>query len=147
MKTPFKSCRKQSKGTPIYRLPKYGRWRPSQQICLLTVDRQRSNLPLGRSVDRPVDRKLGNDPAVDCPVDQPTVRFLTVVPAVDRSVDRKLANDPAVDRAISREQRRSGGRPPGRPTQAVHVCAHRSTGAMTDFCPGRPSGRPAEGQV
>ena len=38
-KTLFKSCRKQSKGTPIYRHPKSSRWGPKQQLTLLTVDR------------------------------------------------------------------------------------------------------------
>ena len=107
LKTLLKSCRKQSKGSPFYRLLKCDHWRPTQQTGLLSVDR---------------------------PIDRPTVRFLTVVPAVNRPIDRCLANDPAVDRpvnrAISREQRLSGGRLHGRPAQAMYVCAHRSTGAV-----------------
>ena len=58
MKTHLKSCRKQYKGTPIYRLPKTSRWGSNQQSGLLKVYR---------------------------PVDRPTVRFLTVV---QRSTDR-----------------------------------------------------------
>ena len=59
-------------------------------------------LTLRRSVDRPVDRQLGNGLAVDRPV----------------------------DRAISKEQKLSGGRSCGRSVQPVHVCAYRSTEAV-----------------
>jgi len=78
-------------GAPFYKLQKSARWKPTQQLWLLTVDRpvdrQRSNFrPLGRSVDWLVERQLGNGLAIDRPV----------------------------DRAISREQQLSGGRPCGR---------------------------------
>ena len=110
LKTHLKSCRKQPKRSPFYRLQKCGRWRPTQQSRLLAVDR---------------------------PVDRPTVKFLTVVPAVDRPIDRCLANDLAVDRpvdpAISREQRLSGGRPCGRPDLGrACLCVDRLV-RWTDF--------------
>ena len=39
----LKSCLKQPKGAPIYRLIKTSRWGPNQQFRLLSVDRQRSD--------------------------------------------------------------------------------------------------------
>ena len=141
MKTHFKYCRKESKGTPIYRLPKYGRWRPTQQESLLLVDSQ---------------------------VDRPTVRFPTVVPPVDRPVDRGLDTE---SRALCRStaagrpangqisDRCATGRPGGRPRPGyreqsslpvdrpvdratgppakwpVHVCAHRLTRPVDRLLP------------
>ena len=104
-KTLLKSCEKQSKGTPIYRLPKYGRWRPTQQEILLSVDR---------------------------PVDRPTVRFLTVVPVVDWPVNRDLniesSSSPPIDRGHFQRAELSGGRS-GRSTgpPAYRACARSCT--------------------
>ena len=127
MKTHLKSCRKQSKGTQIYRLSKYGRWRSTQQDSL---------------------------PSVDYPVDRPTVKFLTVVPTVDRPVDRGLKTesrsslpvDRPVDRGLFQRAELSGGRPALQPNKVMHICAHRSTARSTDLWLDRPCGRPAEGQ-
>ena len=73
MKTHFKSCLKQPKTAPIYRPKKYSRWGPTHQKTLLSVDRQGSD-PLGKAIDRPVDRKLGYDLAVDRLVDRAIYR-------------------------------------------------------------------------
>ena len=56
--TLFKSCVKQTKTAPFYRVQKYSRW---GQTC------------------------SQDDLSVDRPVDRPTVIFLTVVPPVDRA--------------------------------------------------------------
>ena len=100
MKTHLKSYIKQIKTTPIYRPKKYSCWGPTQQETLLSVDRQRSDFrPLGKVVDRTVDRKLGLDLSVDRPRPGPFTESRSSL-AVDLAVDQPLA---------------------------VHVCAYRST--------------------
>ena len=119
-----KTMKKPAQEMGIYTLSK---------ICMLAVWKGQ-NCPSGRP-----------------PVDRPTVIFLTVEPPVDRGLDTE-------SRALCRLTARSTGtrsrkqsslvvdwvgRPALQPIRPVHVRAHRST----DFCLGRPSGRPTEGQV
>ena len=83
--------------------------------------------------------------SVDRPVDQPTVRFLTVEPSVDRGQDTESTAlcpvDRSVDRGLSREQSSLDGRPgrsAGPPARTgVHVCARRSTGSVDRLKPGQ----------
>ena len=97
LKTHFKSCVKQPKTTPIYRPQKTSRYRPNQQLMLLPVDL--------------------------LSVDQPTVKFLIVVPPVDRPIDRGRIQRAELSgrltaRSIgarSRELCSLDGRSPGRP--------------------------------
>ena len=84
----------------------------------LTVESQ-----IGLSVDRPVDR--------------PTVRNLTVVPAIDRPVDRGLDTESRLSvrstGAFQRAEALCGrpGRSTGPPARTgVHVCARRSTDSV-----------------
>ena len=84
-----------------------------------------------------------NGLSVDHPVDQPTVRFLTIG-VVDRSVDRppprpSLSIDRPVDMAKTRELPLWVGRAPGRPGPTTRLttkaCARRSTGGSTVSSP------------